>query len=147
MPGLILLDRDGVLNSVVIDSEHGTIDSPLHPDQVQVYAWVPLSLKKLMDLGYGLAIVTNQPSAAKKKTTRANLEAVHRRVLSEAQREGGRILSSHICFHRAEDDCLCRKPRTGLLEEAWQANPGLTAADPGWSATGSRTCRREWHLG
>ena len=27
-PGLILLDRDGVLNALVVDAEHGTADSP-----------------------------------------------------------------------------------------------------------------------
>ena len=33
---MILLDRDGVLNALVVDPEHGTIDSPLHPDQVEM---------------------------------------------------------------------------------------------------------------
>lgn len=122
--GLILLDRDGVLNRLVIDPEHGTIDSPLHPGQVQVYPWVPEALRRLSEMGYGLSVVTNQPSAAKGKTTQANLESVHERVLLEAQANGGKILSSHICFHRAEDSCTCRKPKTGLLEDAFARNSG-----------------------
>ena len=34
--GLILLDRDGVLNALVVDPEHGTADSTLHPSQVDI---------------------------------------------------------------------------------------------------------------
>jgi D-glycero-D-manno-heptose 1,7-bisphosphate phosphatase len=121
---LILLDRDGVLNRLVVDAEHGTIDSPLHPDQVEVLPGVPEALARLTQAGFGLAVVTNQPAAAKGKTTWRNLEAVHEAVLTRATRAGGRVLGSHVCFHRAEDGCDCRKPRTGLLRAAFAAHPG-----------------------
>jgi D-glycero-D-manno-heptose 1,7-bisphosphate phosphatase len=125
---LILLDRDGVLNRLVVDPEHGTIDSPLHPDQVALLPGVPEALARLTTAGYGLAVVTNQPAAAKGKTTRKNLDDAHERVLAGACSAGGRILSSHVCFHRAEDGCACRKPKTGLLEEALATNPGFARA-------------------
>jgi D-glycero-D-manno-heptose 1,7-bisphosphate phosphatase len=121
---LILLDRDGVLNRLVVDPEHGTVDSPLHPSQVALLPGVAKALARLTEAGYGLAVVTNQPAWAKNKTTRDNLETVHRAVLAEATRLGGRILSSHVCLHRAEDDCGCRKPKPGLLREAFACNPG-----------------------
>lgn len=126
--GLILLDRDGVLNRMVVDPEHGTIDSPLHPDQVDVFPWVPGALLQLQEAGFTLAIVSNQPGASKGKTTRENLERVHERVLAGVQRAGARIASSHLCFHRAEDGCDCRKPRTALLEEAFARNPAVDRA-------------------
>jgi D-glycero-D-manno-heptose 1,7-bisphosphate phosphatase len=125
---LILLDRDGVLNRLVVDPEHGTIDSPLHPDQVALLPGVPEALARLSAAGYGLAVVTNQPAAAKGKTTRRNLDVAHERVLAQACAAGGRILSSHVCFHRAEDRCACRKPRTGLLEEALRCNQAFGKA-------------------
>jgi D-glycero-D-manno-heptose 1,7-bisphosphate phosphatase len=125
---LILLDRDGVLNRLVIDAEHGTIDSPLHPDQVEVHEGVAEALARLTAAGHGLAVVTNQPAAAKGKTTRRNLEQTHARVLERACRKGGQILSSHVCFHRAEDGCACRKPATGLLEEAFASHPDFGRA-------------------
>ncbi|MGK5086335.1 HAD-IIIA family hydrolase [Bdellovibrionota bacterium FG-2] len=124
MKPLILLDRDGVLNRVVVDPEHGTIDSPLHPSQVELITGVPEALARLTQAGYALAIVTNQPSAAKGKTTRKNLEDTHQAVLAAAQSQGGVIQSSHICFHRSEDQCACRKPKTGLLEAAIEAHGG-----------------------
>ena len=115
--GLVLLDRDGVLNSLVVDPEHGTIDSPLHVGEAEVFSWVPDAVLRLNRAGYGLCVVTNQPSAAKGKTTHANLMETHELILRKVQAAGGRILSSHICFHRREDGCHCRKPKTGMLED------------------------------
>ena len=138
------MDRDGVLNQVVVDPEHGTIDSPLHPDQVRLIDGVPGALKALQDSGYDFSIVTNQPSAAKGKTTRALLERVHQRVLDLAQAEGAVIFGSEICFHRSEDRCKCRKPGTLMLENSiaryrdqtglatlWMVGDGVTDVEAG----------------
>jgi histidinol-phosphate phosphatase family protein len=150
LKGLILLDRDGVLNAMVVDPEHGTIDSPLHSSQVSVYAWVPEVLARLVGTGWGLAIVTNQPAAAKGKTTQENLHDVHRAVVTACESRGARILSSHLCFHREEDGCGCRKPKPGLLREAvdlnrtyaqvgvWMVGDGVTDVQAG-TALGART--------
>ncbi len=116
---------------MVVNVDHGTIDSPLHPDQVDVPDDVPEAIKILTDLGYGLAVATNQPAAKQNKTTHENLLAVHEKVLRLAQSHGGKILSSHICFHRAEENCICRKPKTKLLEDAIAANKDYSAAG-GW---------------
>jgi D-glycero-D-manno-heptose 1,7-bisphosphate phosphatase len=120
---LIVLDRDGVLNDLVVDEDHGTIDSPLHPFQVKVYPWVPQALALLTRAGFSIVLATNQPSWAKRKTTQENLMATHEKVLEIAQSEGGRILKSYICFHKSEDQCECRKPRVGLLKDAFQQHP------------------------
>jgi D-sedoheptulose 7-phosphate isomerase len=143
-PGpLVLLDRDGVLNALVVDPEHGTADSPLHPSQVVIQRGAPEALAALTRAGFAVRVVSNQPAAAKGKTTPANLEAVHRRVVELAESRGGRIAGSHVCWHRQEDACACRKPRTGLLEDAlrahgesrpaicWMAGDGLTDIEAG----------------
>jgi histidinol-phosphate phosphatase family protein len=127
---MILLDRDGVLNRLLVDPEHGTIDSPLHPAQVELLPGVARALAQLTEVGYGLSIVSNQPAWAKGKTSWENLQAVHEAIVVEATRSGGRILSSHLCLHRREDGCDCRKPKTGLLREVFTANTGY---DPGAS--------------
>ena len=125
---LILLDRDGVLNALCDNPAEPRPDSPLRTEQVAVFAWVPTVLRDLTRAGFGLAIASNQPAAAKGKTTRAELQAVHAAVVLEAMAAGGVILSSHICYHRAEDACTCRKPATGLLAEAFARNPGFDLA-------------------
>lgn len=128
---IVFLDRDGVLNAVCVDPEQGTVDSPLHPSQVEVFPWVPEAMATLTGLGYALAITTNQPSAAKGKTTRKNLEDVNARIVEIAQSAGGVLASSQICFHRSEDGCACRKPATGMLEAAFHELGG-TGKDDVW---------------
>jgi len=118
-PGLIVLDRDGVLNRLLPNPAEPRPDSPMRAAEVSVFAWVPDVLRELTQAGFGLAIASNQPAWAKGKTTRADLEAAHAEVLRVATAAGGVILSSHICYHRAEDACACRKPALGLLEEAF----------------------------
>jgi len=118
-PGLIVLDRDGVLNRLLPNPAEPRPDSPMRAAEVSVFAWVPDVLRELTHAGFGLAIASNQPAWAKGKTTRADLEAAHAEVLRVATAAGGVILSSHICYHRAEDACACRKPALGLLEEAF----------------------------
>ena len=120
---LIVLDRDGVLNRLLDNPAEPRPDSPMRPSEVEVFPWVPAVLRALTDAGFGLAIASNQPAAAKGKTTRAELEAAHAEVLRAATAGGGVILSSHLCFHRAEESCACRKPATGLLEEAFARHP------------------------
>lgn len=118
--GLVILDRDGVLNRMVVNPDHGLIDSPLHPDQVEILPEVAESLKALTECGYVLAVATNQPAAAKGKTSKSNLIATHEKVLHLAQSKGGKISLDKICFHRSEDRCNCRKPNIQMLQEISQ---------------------------
>lgn len=126
---LVICDRDGVLNKMVIDSNHGTIDSPLHPSQVEVYPEAVEALALLTAAGVDVSIASNQPSWAQGKTTRANLESVHQKIIEQLEAKGGKVRSSHICFHKSEDFCPCRKPRTGLLEAAFANDSKNTRAN------------------
>ena len=121
--GLIILDRDGVLNETLHNPNEARPDSPLRVDDVTVFPWVPSVLRRLTDAGYRLSIATNQPAFAKGKVSLTVLEQVHARVLDEITREGARISSSHMCLHRAQDACECRKPKPGLLLEALARHP------------------------
>jgi D-glycero-D-manno-heptose 1,7-bisphosphate phosphatase len=130
--GLIILDRDGVLNRMLGVPHTPTHDSPMRASQVELCEGAAEVVRDLTAAGYGLAIATNQPAAAKGKTTRSDLEEVHRVVVQGVTALGGKILSSHICFHRAEDGCLCRKPKPGLLEEAIRVNSRYARAGHVW---------------
>lgn len=129
--GLIVLDRDGVLNRLLPNPAEPRPDSPMRAAEVSVFAWVPGVLRDLTAAGFGLVVASNQPAWAKGKTTRADLDAAHAEVLRLATAAGGVILSSHICYHRAEDGCGCRKPAVGLLEEAF-ARHAHQAREASW---------------
>ncbi|HSZ82628.1 MAG TPA: HAD family hydrolase, partial [Polyangia bacterium] len=81
---LIVLDRDGVLNCTVPNASEPRPDSPLRASEVEVFPWVPGVLRELTAAGFGLVVASNQPAAAKGKTTRADLEAAHAAIVREA---------------------------------------------------------------
>jgi len=126
--GLLVLDRDGVLNRLIDNPSEPRPDSPMRAAQVEVFPWVPEVLRDLTAAGFGIVVATNQPAWAKGKTTRADLDDAHATVLRAAQSQGGVILSSHVCYHRAEDGCACRKPGTGLLVEVFARHAGRPPA-------------------
>lgn len=135
MSGKILfLDRDGVLNRLVVHPELGTIDSPLNPLDVKLLPGVAQALAHLKSRGWKFAIVTNQPAAAKEKTTRAALKGVHARVLELLRESSAEIDASEICFHEAADECDCRKPAPGMLEAAWAKLGGGADRSLAWIA-------------
>lgn len=121
MKKLIILDRDGIINKLLL-RPNGEWDSPMTIEEVEIFPWVPKVLKKINDMDYGLCIATNQPSGAKGKTTIENLQKVHNYIVTKIESEGAKILSSHICFHKADDLCKCRKPKAGLLRAAFKEN-------------------------
>ncbi|PYQ26774.1 MAG: HAD family hydrolase [Acidobacteria bacterium] len=112
----IFLDRDGVLDELVFYKSSGEWEAPRRLSDLQMID-VRASLQRLVDAGWLLFIVTNQPSHAKGKATRDDLETVHGEIL---RRLNGLITRSYVCFHQADDGCDCRKPSPRFLREAAQ---------------------------
>ncbi|EKE00682.1 MAG: Histidinol-phosphate phosphatase [uncultured bacterium] len=108
---LIVLDRDGVINE----------DSPFYIKSPDEWHAIPGSLEaiaKLNRLGYKVAIATNQSGIARNYFTVETLNLIHKKMLAQVAEKGGRIDGIFICPHGPEDNCDCRKPKTGLLLQA-----------------------------
>ena len=120
-PRVVLLDRDGVINE----------DSP---DYIRTPAdWQPIpgSLEAIAELcaaSFAVAVCTNQAGVARGLLSRADLEAIHRRMETEVSRHGGRLAGIFFCPHGPEECCDCRKPAPGLLHQAARAL-GIDLAD------------------
>jgi D-glycero-D-manno-heptose 1,7-bisphosphate phosphatase len=70
----------------------------------------------LLDLkahGFALFIITNQPDVARGTQTRVAVEGIHQALASSLPVE-----AIFVCYHDDTDDCVCRKPKPGLLLEA-----------------------------
>lgn len=122
LPRVVILDRDGVLNDPVVDPVDGRPESPLHAADVRLAAGAVEGCRLLLEGGWTLAVASNQPAAAKGKTTLAELRAVHERVVELLAEGGVEIGVWRYCHHhpQATDpalraDCACRKPRPGML--------------------------------
>jgi D-glycero-D-manno-heptose 1,7-bisphosphate phosphatase len=108
--GLIILDRDGVINR---DSNAFIKTSA---------EWQPLpgsieAIAALTGAGFTLAVASNQSGIARGLFDQDALDAMHHKMLSLIDTAGGRINKIVICPHGPDDGCDCRKPKPGLLEQ------------------------------
>ena len=107
---LAILDRDGVIN---FDSAQ-FIKSPGE--------WRPIpgsieAIARLNQNGYRVAVATNQSGIGRGLFDMATLNAINDKMMEMVFRQGGRIDALFFCPHTAAEECNCRKPRTGMLEE------------------------------
>src|SRR5258708_10533372 len=107
---LAILDRDGVSN---YDSEP-YIKSPAE------WRAIPGSIEAIARLnqhGYRMAVATNQSGIGRGLFDMATLNAINDKMMEMVFGQGGRIDALFFCPHTAVEECNCRKPRTGMLEE------------------------------
>jgi len=112
----LFLDRDGVLDDLVFYGDTNGWEAPRKPEDVKLRPRVREALRDAAKEGWMIFVVTNQPDAAKSKTTMESLQAVHRKIVEELH--GAPIAEFFYCFHRAEDQCVCRKPKPYFVLEA-----------------------------
>jgi D-glycero-D-manno-heptose 1,7-bisphosphate phosphatase len=112
----IFIDRDGVINKDPGGwTEHSYVTDP------KDFHFLPGSLealRKLKENHYRVIIISNQAGVNKGYFTVDRLNAIDKEMLREVKKAGGEITESFYCIHKKEDNCNCRKPKTGLLEKA-----------------------------
>ncbi len=123
----IFLDRDGVINQIVYNEETEQLESPLNWDAFRFKPHVPEALRMLQQNGYWLFVVTNQPSAAKGKTTLGELYDINTRMLKQLSLQGVAMDEVRICPHHETGGingarflvgpCACRKPKPGMIRD------------------------------
>ena len=107
--GLVILDRDGVINR----------DSAAFVKNVDEFQPLPGSVEAIAALhgaGYTVTVASNQSGLARGLFDRKALRAMHRRLRGLVSAAGGRIDRIVVCPHGPEDGCRCRKPAPGLYE-------------------------------
>ena len=116
---LIILDRDGVIN----------FDSDQFIKNPEEWKPIPGSLEaiaRLNQAGYRAVVATNQSGIGRGLFDMPMLNAIHDKMHKACALVGARIDAVFYCPHTADSHCLCRKPKTGMLEEiAARYNTGL----------------------
>lgn len=109
----VFLDRDGVLNETVMSDSISR--PPADAESLVFFPEVGLSLKRLRERGYLLICVTNQPDVARGTRTAANVAE-----MNWAVKTGLKLDALYCCMHDNSDNCVCRKPKPGMLLAAAQ---------------------------
>ncbi len=69
-------------------------------------------------MGFRVVVLTNQSVVGKGIIDERRLKEIHMVLFKQVEEAGGRIDRIYFCPHRPEDDCFCRKPKTGLFNKA-----------------------------
>ncbi len=107
---LVILDRDGTINV----EKYYLSD----PDEVELLPNAAAGIRRMQELGLKVVVATNQSAIGRGYFDGDALERIHERLLSLLAAEGATVDGIYICPHHPDEDCTCRKPRPGLLEQA-----------------------------
>jgi len=107
-PGLVMVDRDGVINE-----ESGDFIK-------SVAEWRPIkgsleAIAALTRAGWRVAVVTNQSGIGRGLYDEATLAKIHEHMRARVRAAGGELAGVYYCPHLPEDGCECRKPRPGMF--------------------------------
>lgn len=111
-----------MINELVCDPVSGEPESPLRAADVRLTETAVDGLRVLVDAGFVLAGVSNQPAAAKGTVSVAELYEIHQRVIDLLAIEGVTFAAFELCLHHPDGivpeltgRCDCRKPAPGML--------------------------------
>lgn len=128
----VFLDRDGVINE-----ETGYISKP---QEMKLYDFTAAAIRKANASGYLTIAITNQSSIARGYITLNELKVIHNKMETDLAKENAYLDSIYYCPHHPERsipgeqtefnaDCLCRKPKPGmLLDAAYKFNIDLSSS-------------------
>ena len=110
---LVILDRDGVINQNV----RGYIKS--------AHEWIPLpgsleAIAKFYKQGIRFAVATNQSGIARKYYKLTDLHQMHQKMNNLLENLGAKFEYIAFCQHHPDENCNCRKPNPGMLEQIYE---------------------------
>jgi D-glycero-D-manno-heptose 1,7-bisphosphate phosphatase len=117
----VFLDRDGTINE-----QMGYIN---HPSRFTILPGAARAMRFFNDMGYLTIIVSNQSGVARGYYPLALVHEIHSLLKNRLQEEAGaRIDAIFFCPHHPQGivpdfavNCRCRKPKTGLIDQACRA--------------------------
>jgi D-glycero-D-manno-heptose 1,7-bisphosphate phosphatase len=106
----VILDRDGVIN---YDSENYVKSGQ---------EWIPIpgsleAIRKLNNAGWKVVIATNQSGIARKLYSVETLAQIHNKLQKQLFIKNALIDGICFCPHHPDENCQCRKPKTGLIDK------------------------------
>ena len=104
----IFLDRDGVIN---VEKNY-----TYKIDEFEFFDTVFPTLKYLQNLKYKLFIITNQSGIARGYYSIEDFKNLTSWMLKQFRKNQIEISQVEFCPHVSSDNCNCRKPKTGMID-------------------------------
>jgi D-glycero-D-manno-heptose 1,7-bisphosphate phosphatase len=85
-----------------------------------MFPFVGAAIRSLNEAGLAVIVVTNQSGVAHGYFPESLVQEVSERMRQELSAAGARLDGVYYCPHSPDDACDCRKPKTGMVEQAAQ---------------------------
>jgi D-glycero-D-manno-heptose 1,7-bisphosphate phosphatase len=83
-----------------------------------MFPFVGPAIRRLNQAGLAVIVVSNQSGVARGYFPESFVEQVNQRMLRELHAAGAQVDGVYYCPHGSGDGCACRKPKTGMIEQA-----------------------------
>lgn len=117
MQKILFIDRDGTLIEEPFDFQVDSLD------KIKLTAGVIPALLQLSKAGFRFVMVSNQNGIGTPSFPEEDFSICHEFTLDLFTSQGIVFDEIFICPHMPEDNCCCRKPKLGLLEQFMQKTP------------------------
>jgi histidinol-phosphate phosphatase family protein len=107
----IFFDRDGIINKERSDYVKNVQELELFPE-------FPKFVKSLKEHGFLIMVITNQSAINRGLMTESSLDKIHAKIQAHMKTNSTSIDHFYYCPHRPDENCDCRKPKSGLLFRA-----------------------------
>ena len=107
---IVFLDRDGVINI-----DYG------YTYKIEKFEFMPYIfdlVRLFISSGYEIIVVTNQSGIGRGYYTKEDFDILSRWMIEEFTRQNITIKDIFHCHHSPDSNCNCRKPKTGMIDEA-----------------------------
>lgn len=108
---VVFIDRDG---TIIVEPADEQIDSL---EKLELIPHAIEGLQLLRDRGFELVMVTNQDGLGTDRYPVASFDLPQNKLLRILEGEGVTFSRIFVCPHVPADQCTCRKPKTGLLDQ------------------------------
>ena len=107
----VFVDRDGVINQERSDYVKSI-------SELEIYPNVAKNIKLLKDAGFLVVVITNQSAVNRGIITHEMINQIHNSIQDHLKKHGTFLDGFYYCPHTPNENCNCRKPKSGLLEKA-----------------------------
>lgn len=107
----VFFDRDGVINQERTDYVKSISELEIFPNVVK-------NIKLLKNAGFLVVVITNQSAVNRGIISHEMVNQIHNSIQDYLKKNGTFLDGFYYCPHTPNENCNCRKPKSGLIEKA-----------------------------
>jgi D,D-heptose 1,7-bisphosphate phosphatase len=111
----VFLDRDGTICE--------DVSYLARVDDLKLFPFAAESVRLLNENNFLAILITNQSGIARGFFDENALQKIHEKLVLELAEQNAKLDAIYFCPHYPDDNCDCRKPKTGMIEQATKDFP------------------------